>query len=65
MPRVARSWLPSVSRGYWSFPRLMRVRRVLAALKQTALDRGCGPALIEGVGNGAKKDGSVGWRRRA
>ena len=60
-----RSWLPSVSRGYWSFPRLMRVRRVLAALKQTAFDRGCGPALIEGVGNGAKKDGSVGWRRRA
>jgi hypothetical protein len=38
--------------------RAMRVRRVLAALKQTALDRGCGPALIEGVGNGAK-NGSV------
>jgi hypothetical protein len=36
---------------------------VLAVVKQTALDDGCGPALLEGVGNGSK-NGLVGsfWR---
>jgi hypothetical protein len=27
---------------------------VLAVVKQTALDDGCGPALFQGVGNGSK-----------
>ena len=27
---------------------------VLAAVEQTALDGGCGSALVEGVGNGSK-----------
>jgi hypothetical protein len=27
---------------------------VLALVKQTALDDGCGPALLQGVGNGSK-----------
>jgi hypothetical protein len=34
---------------------------VLAVVKQTALDDGCGPALFEGVGNGPK-NGLVGCR---
>ena len=36
---------------------------VLAVVKQTALDDGCGPALLQGVGNGPK-NGLAGsfWR---
>ena len=36
---------------------------VLALVKQTALDDGCGPALLQGVGNGPK-NGLAGsfWR---
>jgi hypothetical protein len=38
----ARSWLPSVSRG-WLFP-ACQCAPVLAVVKQRALDGGCGPA---------------------
>jgi len=37
---------------------------VLAAVKQKALDRGCGPALAGGGGSGAE-NGSPGWLARA
>jgi hypothetical protein len=46
------SWLPSVSRGRRS--RLGGCAPVLAAVKQSALDRGCGPALFEDGGTGSK-----------
>src|SRR5207249_9855798 len=60
-------WLPSVSRGGRS--RLCECAPVLAAVKQSALDRGCGPALA-GRGGDGPKNGSAcrgrvgGWRVR-
>ena len=48
-----RIWLPSVSRGA-GFPPVDGAL-VLAAVKQTALDCGCGSALGQGVGNAANK----------
>src|SRR2546428_12273151 len=56
-------WLPSVSRGSSFPPR--ECAPVLAPVKQTSLDGGCGPALIEGAGNGPE-NGSAHWpdRRR-
>jgi hypothetical protein len=36
---------------------------VLVAVKQTALDDGCGPALLWGVGNGTKNGLVAGFRR--
>ena len=51
--RVYRIWLPSVSRGA-TFPPVDGAP-VLAPVKQTALDCGCGQALGQGVGNAASK----------
>ena len=48
-----RSWHPSVSRGA-AFPPVDGAP-VLATVKQTVLDRGCGSALGQGVGNAANK----------
>jgi hypothetical protein len=36
---------------------------VLAVVKQTALDDGCGPALLQGVGNGSKSGLVEGFSR--
>ena len=36
---------------------------VLAVVKQTALDDGCGPALLQGVGNGSKNGLAGAFRR--
>src|SRR5688500_11228822 len=58
LPRMA----PLCVRGWSSPPR--EYAPVLAVVKQSALDVGCGPALIEGVGNGSK-NAAVRLRRRA
>jgi len=36
---------------------------VLAVVKQTALDDGCGPALLQAVGNGSKNGLAEGFSR--
>ena len=51
-----------VKRGV--IPRLCECAPVLAAVKQSALDGGCGPALAGGGGNGAG-NGSAGLLVRA
>ena len=54
-------WLPSVSRGRRCPP--CECAPGLAAVKQRALDGGCGPALAGGGGNGAGNGsgGLLGW----
>jgi len=56
----ARIWLPSVSRG-WLFPP-RKCAPVLAVVKQTALDDGCGPAWTGGAGSNLK-NGPACWHR--
>jgi hypothetical protein len=58
---ITHSWHPSRSRG--PVPRLRECSPVLAAVKQSALDRGCGPALFEDGGTGSKN--GPGWVRSA
>ena len=57
-----RYWLPSVSRGV--VPGLAKCAPVLAAVKQRALDGGCGPAL---AGGRRERPGEriAGWLGRA
>ena len=55
-----RFWLPSVSRG-WLFPP-RKCAPVLAVVKQTALDDGCGPAWTGGAGS-KLKNGPACWHR--
>jgi hypothetical protein len=55
------SWLPSVSTGE-RFPPVERAP-VLAGVKQTALDPGCGSARWQGGGNGPENGlGGPLWR---
>jgi hypothetical protein len=49
---IDRIWLPSVSREARS--RLFECAPALAAVKQRALDRGCGPEPTRGGGSGPK-----------
>jgi hypothetical protein len=53
-----RFWLPSVSRG-WLFPP-RKCAPVLAVVKQTALDDGCGPAWTGGAGSNLKNGPACG-----
>ena len=53
-----RFWLPSVSRG-WLFPP-RKCAPVLAVVKQTALDDGCGPAWTGGAGGNLKNGPACG-----
>src|SRR5512132_4308792 len=59
---LARIWLPSVSMGCCS--RRGECAPVLAVVKPSAFDRGCGPALAGGGGIGGE-NGSPGLLARA